>query len=229
MQLVTVLSPEEGMQDIVRGDADAAFIWGPSAGWINKTNLHDAYKVVPVAGPHMQWPMAIGFPREQTALRDEVDRALENLGDRIVALTTRYGFPEAKPIQLTAGGTSTPASNELPASSTPTGAAHDAAQHMDGAARDGAQTPGPDGDQIAAGHKLFNDNCAHCHGPDAIQGERRRNLRQLVRRYGDDVDQIFIATVTHGRVTKGMPNWSDILTGEQFHAILAFLHSVQEP
>jgi hypothetical protein len=38
-----------------------------------------------------------------------------------------------------------------------------------------------------------------------------------------------MTTVTHGRVTKGMPNWSGILTDQQFHKILGFLHSVQEP
>jgi polar amino acid transport system substrate-binding protein len=39
----------------------------------------------------------------------------------------------------------------------------------------------------------------------------------------------FMTTVTQGRITKGMPNWSNILTDEQFKEILAFLHSVQEP
>jgi len=51
----------------------------------------------------------------------------------------------------------------------------------------------------------------------------------LQHRYGEDFDQVFMNTVTHGRVTKGMPNWSGVLTDEQFHEILAYLHSVQEP
>jgi mono/diheme cytochrome c family protein len=90
-------------------------------------------------------------------------------------------------------------------------------------------SPAGDSDEVAAGHKLFNDNCAHCHGPDAVQGERRRNLRLLRHRYGEDMDPTFMTTVTHGRVSKGMPNWSGILSDDQFHAILAYLHSVQEP
>ncbi len=81
---------------------------------------------------------------------------------------------------------------------------------------------------IAAGHKLFNDNCSHCHGPDAIQGVTRINLRLLHHRYGDDMDKTFFTTVTHGRVTKGMPNWSGILSDKEFHEILAYLHSVQD-
>ncbi len=64
------------------------------------------------------------------------------------------------------------------------------------------------------------------HGPDAIQGERRINLRllhhRLWRRHEPDLHD-------HGRPAKGMPNWSGILTDKQFDRILAFLHSVQEP
>lgn len=201
---VTVISPEEAMKDLAHGQVDAAFVWGPSAGWINKTALHSAYKIVPVAGPHMQWRAAIGFPREQTALRDQVDRALEAAAGSIDAMMAKYGFPNAAPIRLAAGD--------------------------DAATRDAAQPTAVANDpaQVAAGRRLFNDNCEHCHGPDAVQGERRRNLRLLHHRYGDDADRAFLTTVTHGRVTKGMPNWAGILTDEQFHEILAFLHSVQE-
>jgi polar amino acid transport system substrate-binding protein len=209
LQPVTVISPEEAMQDLARGQVDAAFIWGPSAGWINKTALRSAYKIVPVAGPHMQWRAAIGFPREQAALRDQVDRALEAVAGSVDALGAKYGFPSAAPIRLAANGDATDrceAAQSLPAI-------------------DAVNDPA----LVDAGRKLFNDNCEHCHGPDAVQGERRRNLRLLHHRYGDDADRVFLATVTHGRVTKGMPNWTGILTDEQFHKILAFLHSVQEP
>ena len=84
-------------------------------------------------------------------------------------------------------------------------------------------------EDIAAGRKLFNDNCSHCHGPDAVQGEQRRNLRLLRQRYGNDMAQMFMTTVTHGRVTKGMPNWSGIISPAEFQKILAFLSSIQEP
>jgi polar amino acid transport system substrate-binding protein len=35
--------------------------------------------------------------------------------------------------------------------------------------------------------------------------------------------------VTHGRPNKGMPNWDGIISIEEFHKILAFLASVQDP
>ena len=206
VQTVTVLSPEEGMRDLAERKADAAFIWGPQAGWINKTALKGAYAVVPVEGQHMQWTAAIGFARGQTELRDQVDAALAGLGGAIETLEAKYGFPGAAPVRLDAAATS---------AGNPTDPAS-------------ASALSSGSDKVAAGHKLFNDNCAHCHGPDAIQGERRRNLRLLRHRYGEDMDQTFLTMVTHGRVSKGMPNWSGILSDEQFHAILAYLHSVQE-
>jgi hypothetical protein len=48
------------MRDLAEGRADAAFFWGPSAGWIDKSMLGGAYAVVPVTGPHMQWRASIG-------------------------------------------------------------------------------------------------------------------------------------------------------------------------
>lgn len=81
---------------------------------------------------------------------------------------------------------------------------------------------------VAAGHSLFNDNCEHCHGPDAVEGIEQRNLRHLALRYGSKMDQVFMYTVTHGRPTKGMPNWSGILTQAQFRDILDYLHSIQQ-
>lgn len=207
--MVTVLSPEEAMRDLAEAKADAAFIWGPSAGWINKTKSGGAYEVIPIAGPHMQWQAAIAFASAETPLRDQVDAAIDALAPSIAALMTKYGFPKDTPLALAgaepAAAESRPATAPQPVRATPAV------------------------DSAAAGHKLFNENCSHCHGPDAVQGERRRNLRLLQHRYGEDFDQVFMNTVTHGRVTKGMPNWSGVLTDEQFHEILAYLHSVQEP
>lgn len=95
----------------------------------------------------------------------------------------------------------------------------------------GAKAPEPQStaktSAIVAGHSLFNDNCEHCHGPDAVEGVEQRNLRHLALRYGNKMDQVFMYTVTHGRPSKGMPNWSGILTKSQFREILAYLHSIQ--
>jgi len=85
----------------------------------------------------------------------------------------------------------------------------------------------PDPAKIAAGREVFNGTCAHCHGPDAIQSERRINLRLLQHRYAEKMDEVFHYTVTHGRPDKGMPNWSGVFTEDDFANILAYLHTVQ--
>jgi ABC-type amino acid transport substrate-binding protein len=201
VQTVTALSPEEAMQDLAEGKADAAFIWGASAGWLNISTLHGAYRVVPVEGEHMQWGAAIAFPRDRTELRDAVDHALAGLAPTINALNARYGF----------------LGSALPKA--------DASQTGDAASPVNLQSPG----EAPAGRRIFNTTCAHCHGHDAVQGEQRRNLRMLRQRYGDAMAQTFMFTVTHGRISKGMPNWSGIFSDDEFHQILAFLDTVQEP
>jgi len=202
VQTITAMSPEEAMRDLSEGKAEAAFIWGPSAGWLNIRNQNGAYNVVPVEGAHMQWDAAIGFPRDQTALRDSVNHALDRLQPAVKGLAARYGFLGTAPSRADAAG---PAKPETQAEAAPSAA------------------------DVAVGRKIFNTTCAHCHGHDAVQGEQRRNLRLLQQRYGDKMDETFLYTVTHGRVRKGMPNWSGVFTDDEFHRILAFLTSIQDP
>ncbi len=203
VQSVTVVSPQEAIQALRDGKAEVAFTWGPTAGWLNASTLHGAYRIVPVEGEHMQWSAGIAFPRDATELRDAVNRAIAGLSPSIEALETKYGFPGAGSVQPVANRPAAP--QEAPPAAT--------------------QNAG----DIAAGQKLFNENCAHCHGPNAVQGEQRRNLRLLRQRYGDEMSSTFMHTVTHGRVKKGMPNWNGIISTDEFQKILAFLASVQEP
>jgi len=87
--------------------------------------------------------------------------------------------------------------------------------------------PSVDPVKVAAGREVFNSTCAHCHGPDAVAADRKINLRLLQHRYGEKMDEVFHFTVTHGRLDKGMPNWTGVFTEEDFANILAFLHTVQ--
>ena len=68
IQMVTYREPEEAMGALATGQVDAAFIWGPIAGYVNKTRLDNAFHVVSVIGPGLQWPAAIGFASGQTGL-----------------------------------------------------------------------------------------------------------------------------------------------------------------
>ena len=79
----------------------------------------------------------------------------------------------------------------------------------------------------AAGHRLFNETCAHCHGPDAVTGLPERNLRHLRLRYGDDMAQVFHTTVENGRPAKGMPTWGGALPETTIWKIYTWLETVQ--
>jgi mono/diheme cytochrome c family protein len=80
---------------------------------------------------------------------------------------------------------------------------------------------------IKEGQSLFNQTCAHCHGPNAITGQSERNLRRLRARYGNDMAAVYRSTVLHGRPDKGMPVWGQILDAKTIDMIYAYLKSVQ--
>ena len=159
----------------------------------------------------MQWSAAIAFPRDRTALRDDVDHALSGLGTSINALAVKYGFPAAASRRRRpTAPESTARRRETSQAPAPTAAASNA-------------------DDIAAGQKLFNENCAHCHGPTPFKASSAATYGCCGNVTATTCLKTFIYTVTHGRVSKGMPNWSGIITMDEFQKILAFLTSVQEP
>lgn len=82
-------------------------------------------------------------------------------------------------------------------------------------------------DMADEGHGLFNQYCSHCHGPNAIQGERPRDLRRLKIRYGDKAPEIFLTTISTGRPDKGMPIWKGVLSDDVLWRIYTYLESVQ--
>jgi polar amino acid transport system substrate-binding protein len=241
---VTVVSLEEGMRALQAGRVDAALLWGPSAGYVNTADLASSYRVVPLVEDGMQWKASIGFAPGSEALRDRVNDLLAHDIGEIRALAARYGFPvEADPAPVRPAATSDSVSpgfgEDLQIPSISKGAplppgAHAQPQTPAGegagsSAESGSAAPASaDAARIREGTDLFNSTCAHCHGPDAVQAERRINLRLLHHRYGDGMDDMFFTTVTHGRPDKGMPNWSGVFTDDQFKAILAFLRSVQD-
>jgi polar amino acid transport system substrate-binding protein len=252
----TFLDPESAVQALADGQVDAAFVWGPSAGYLNHTKLHDRFVLTPVTGPGMQWDVAIGFSAKQAVLRDQVDRALAGLGGTVAGLAAKYGFPVQPPSPLSWAVTAPLISHAAFAPPVYDPAARDGAKNVvlterpvlrvtavvdttddqkDAADRvaasrgaaDRAFKPAATPTAVADGRTLFNGTCNHCHGPDAEQSVRKIDLRLLRHRYGGAMDEVFHYTVTHGREAKGMPNWSGVFTEEDFSKILAFLHGVQ--
>lgn len=245
---VTFVNPDDPVQAVVDGKADAAFVWGPSAGYLNHVKLHDRFAVTPIAGPGMQWHVAIGFSAKQVELRDQVDRLLPSLQGKIDSLAAKYGFPGAAPVSLTwaplvprlsSAALTRVVYDDQPArlpvlrvADVTTETSDDQKDAADRVAPNRGDVdikfkPASDAKAVEEGRTVFNGTCNHCHGPDAVQSVKKIDLRLLRHRYGGAMDQVFHYTVTHGRESKGMPNWSGVFTEDDFSKILAFLHSVQ--
>jgi polar amino acid transport system substrate-binding protein len=219
---VTVLSPEEGMQALAQGRADVAFIWGPVAGWLNKTVYQDSYRIQITEGEGLSWDAAIGFAKASTELRDRVDAVLPQLERTIADLKVKYGLPTGQPIRFGA----TQAASAGTTTGTGTGASVVQIANVVATETKGdAQVPSAEA--VSTGKEIFNGTCAHCHGPDAIQSERKIDLRLLRHRYGDEMREKFWTTVHEGRPAKGMPPWNEVFTDDQFDSIYSFLLTVQ--
>ena len=197
--VTTFRSAQEAVEALGRREVDAAFVWGPTAGYLNRTRFAGAYRVVPVAGEGMQWRVGIGVRKRDDTLRQQIDGALGQLDAEIRRAAEHYGFPLTAAVDLTAAP-------GPPASATPAA---------------------PTADAIAAGRAVFNQHCSHCHSPNAHSPEPTRDLRRLRIRYGERMTAVFYETVTEGRNAKGMPSWKEILKQEDISRVLSFLESVQ--
>lgn len=220
IQKLTVLSPEEGMAALDQGKVDVAFIWGPVASWLNKTGYGDRYAIKTTDGEGLLWPVAIGFAKGSKQLRDQVDAQLPELAGVIGEISAKYGLPTDPPIKLSA--VAEPATMQA-ATASPTPPSPQPIDQATTASTPAAVSP----DAVNEGREIFNSTCAHCHGPNAVQSERRIDLRLLTRRYGDDTRDKYWKTVHEGRPSKGMPKWKDVFDDGQLENVYAFLMTVQ--
>ena len=220
---VTFKLAEEAMEALTRGEADVAFLWGPTAGYFNKTRLGGAYAIVPIAGEGLQWHAAVGVRKGQDSLRADLDRVLDQLKPEINTLADKYGFPLGRPVNMDGqrgmlrppergvGGLQLVQLQEGP--TRPTSSAGVSSSAAEGL--------------IRLGRSLFNQHCSHCHAPNAVSPEPTRDLRRLTLRYGSRMREAAYATITVGRIDKGMPAWKDLLGEEGIQNVLGFLESVQ--
>ena len=222
---VTVLSPEEGMKKLAEGKADVGFLWGAHAGYLNATAYGDRYKLVSVDGPALQWPTAIGFPKDATGLRDEIDAILPGMKDTIAAAMKKYGLPVDEPVKF--GALATVRNVRVAAMGETAFQLAQAARPAETPAASSASPAAATAGNLAEGKEVFNGTCAHCHGPDAIQSEKKIDLRRLTIRYGDDMKDVFWKTVHDGRPAKGMPAWKEVFTDEQLGSVLEYLKTLQ--
>jgi len=220
---VTFKLAEEAMEALARGEAEVAFLWGPTAGYFNKSRLGGAYAVVPIAGEGLQWHAAIGVRKGQDSLKADLDRVLDQLKPAIDALADKYGFPLGRPVSIDGRG-------GMLRSPERGVAERQLVELQEGVTPptppSGASPSTPDG-LIRLGRSLFNQHCSHCHAPNALSPEPTRDLRRLALRYGSRMRETAYATITVGRIDQGMPAWKDLLGEEGIQNVIGFLESVQ--
>lgn len=76
---------------------------------------------------------------------------------------------------------------------------------------------------IAAGHNLFLNNCAKCHGDNAAGKGSRPALRSERIRNATDGDIAWL--LKNGNAFKGMPRWSGLPEQERWQ-IVAYIRSL---
>lgn len=220
IEKLTVLSPEEGMKMLDQGKVDVAFIWAPVAGWLNTTTYGEKYQIRTTAGEGLVWSTAIGFAKASTRLRDDVNVVLPSLQEDIDRLFVKYGVPNDAPVKFGELRQPTAVADAIPKEPATVG-------QSTGDSKPTEVKVTASGD-TSAGRELFNGTCAHCHGPDAVQAEKRINLRLLTKRYGEDMETTYWKTVHEGRPSKGMPAWKEVFGDDELRNVLGYLQTVQE-
>ncbi|MDH3712113.1 MAG: transporter substrate-binding domain-containing protein, partial [Cyclobacteriaceae bacterium] len=90
VQLVYFHSPEKALEALSLGSLDAAFIWGPVAGFQNKYLYENRFKVFPTT---YEWPVAIGVGYEDLETKDMINQLIDELRPQINKLKGKYAFP----------------------------------------------------------------------------------------------------------------------------------------
>jgi polar amino acid transport system substrate-binding protein len=109
----TFRSAEEALDALARSEVDAAFVWGPIAGYLNARKFAGAYRVVPVAGEGLQWRVGVGVRKGDDALLRRIEDALGRLDAEIRRAADRYGFPLATAVDLTAPPPAAPTTSDV--------------------------------------------------------------------------------------------------------------------
>lgn len=256
--VVTERSTEAALDTLARGDADVAFVWGPSAGYDIERRFKGRWQITSVTGHGLGGPVAAAVRRDQPDLLKSIDRELEQMRPDIDALARKYGFPLGKPLELektsalSVPGGAEPATRhaavwhgrvpglafvaDAPAASASKPAARKPAAKAPAknaapaatTAPAAAAPAAPADPLVAAGREKFNDVCSHCHSPDGASPMRERDLRRMKMRYDDKWPEMAVKTINEGRPQLGMPTWKGQITDPEIEKIVAFLKTIQK-
>jgi polar amino acid transport system substrate-binding protein len=219
IEAVTYRKAPDVLNGLVAGEIEAGFVWGPSAGYFNKEKLSSNYTITPVE-QRWQFGTSIGLQKKDAALRDQLNGLIDTLAPKFALLMEKYGFPTGAPIMLAQA-------NSAQMQQAQAALPEEKVDVKTPAAPEKSVEAKPAADH-AKGNQMFNNYCSHCHGPDAVTGEKRQNLRNLSKKYGERMNEIFATTLATGRLSKGMPKWAGVISDEEIAAIKAYIDTVQE-
>ncbi|MBI3796826.1 MAG: transporter substrate-binding domain-containing protein [Deltaproteobacteria bacterium] len=101
----TFFSTEEALSSVAKGEAVAALLWGPAAGWYLRN--HPELKLFFVSGYEppavVRWNEHVAMRKSDTELREALDKALAqfNGSGALQAVLERYGVPFHRPFDTT--------------------------------------------------------------------------------------------------------------------------------
>ena len=96
----TFKTSEEIFALLAKGEIDAGFLWGPSAGFDNMKQHGSRWKVTPLTGPDLTGQVSVAVQRDKVELVKDIDAALLALKPQIAELAAKYGFPKTVPVKL---------------------------------------------------------------------------------------------------------------------------------
>ena len=225
----TFRSQEEVFAALNAKEIDVALLWGPSAGFDNKTQYSNRWQVIPINGESLGGQVAVAISNEKPQLKDQINQALEDLKPEILQLSEKYGFPMQAPLKVNISNTENHYArlDALRAKSS----AYRSSGFIKVASNQAQQREwmvANSGDSIAEAQSNFNNKCGHCHGKNGASPISERDLRKLSMRYKEEWKNVTYTTIVKGRPDFGMPTWDGILPDNEIKAIVEFLATVQK-
>jgi ABC-type amino acid transport substrate-binding protein/cytochrome c553 len=225
----TFRSQEEVFAALIAKEIDVALLWGPSAGFDNKTQYSNRWQVIPINGESLGGQVAVAISNEKPQLKDQINQALEDLKPEILQLSEKYGFPMQAPLKVNISNTENHYArlDALRAKSS----AYRSSGFIKVASNQAQQREwmvANSGDSIAEAQSNFNNKCGHCHGKNGASPISERDLRKLSMRYKEEWKNVTYTTIVKGRPDFGMPTWDGILPDNEIKAIVEFLATVQK-
>ena len=217
-QWTTYRTQEQVFAAMDKGDIDLALLWGPSAGFENKSLHQNRWQVLPISGENLGGQVAIAVSKDKPELKEQINKALEELKPEINQLSQKYGFPTQAPLLLNSANkhiSKTPVLAQKASGFLKVGAKSEQREWLVADATAAFDT--------AEVRSNFNNKCSHCHAPNGASPQQERDLRKLMIRYGDNWKQVTYDTITKGRIEYGMPVWGGILPENEIRDIIRFL------